>query len=69
MRFWGTVQESFAGYELKLVDSANLDQRRYPGTTHLLQRDGEAHTIEVIMLSTVRDLVESGDVSLAQVPS
>ena len=61
---WGTVQESFAGYDLKPVDSSNLDQRRYPGTTHLLQRDGEAHAIQVIMLSTLRDLVESGDLSL-----
>ena len=62
---WGTVQEEFAGYELTLVDSTNLDQRRYPGTTHLLQRDGESHAIEVIMLSTVRDHIESGELSLA----
>ena len=64
---WGTVQESFDGYELKPVDATNLDQRRYPGTTHLLQRDGEAHTIEVIMLSTLRALVESGDLPLTYV--
>ena len=62
---WGSVQESFGGYELTPVGPTNLDQRRYPGTTHLLQRDGEAHAIEVIMLSTLRDLVESGDLSLA----
>ncbi len=62
---WGTVQESFAGYELKPIDITNLDQRRYPGTTHLLQRDGETHAIEVIMLSTIRSYVESGVVSLA----
>ena len=61
---WGTVQESFDGYELKPVDATNLDQRRYPGTTHLLQRDGEAHSIEVIMLSTIRALVESGSLHL-----
>ena len=61
---WGTVQDSFAGYELNPVAAANLDRRRYPGTTHLLQRDGESHTIEVIMLSTLRDLVESGELSL-----
>ena len=66
---WGTVQESFDGYELKPVDATNLDQRRYPGTTHLLQRDGEAHTIEVIMLSTLRALVESGDLPLTYVAS
>ena len=62
---WGTVQDSFDGYELKPVDATNLDQRRYPGTTHLLQRDGEAHSIEVIMLSTIRGLVESGHLSLS----
>ena len=61
---WGTVQESFPGYELSPVGSANLDRRSYPGTTHLLQKDGEAHSIEVIMLSKVRDLIESGDLSL-----
>ena len=66
---WGTVQESFAGYELKPVEAINLDQRRYPGTTHFLQRDGEAHAIEVIMLSTLRALIESGDISLPHVSS
>ena len=62
---WGTVQENFDGYELKRVDATNLDQRSYPGTTHLLQRDGDAHTIGVVMLSAIRDLVESGDLSLS----
>ena len=61
---WGTVQDNFAGYELNLVGPTNLDQRRYPGTTHLLQRDGESHAIEVVMLRTLRDLVESGELSL-----
>ena len=61
---WGTVQDTFAGYELDPVVPANLDQRRYPGTTHLLQRDGESHTIQVIMLSRLRDLVESGELVL-----
>ena len=66
---WGTVQDGFPGYELKPVDDTNLDQRRYPGTTHLLQRDGEAHAVQVIMLSTVRALVESGEFSLTAVES
>ena len=61
---WSTLQDAFSGYELKPVGPANLDQRRYPGTTHLLQRDGESHTIEVVMLRTVRELVESGDLPL-----
>ena len=61
---WGTVQEAFAGYELNPVIPTNLDQRRYPGATHLLQRDGESHSIQVIMLSRLRDLVESGELSL-----
>ena len=66
---WGNVQDSFSGYELKTIDSTNLDQRGYPGTTHLLQKDGEAHAIEVVMLSTLRDLVESGELSLDHVAS
>ena len=61
---WGMVQDSFPGYELNRIDSTNLDQRRYPGTTHLLQRDGDTHVIEIIMLRTMRDLVEAGDISL-----
>ena len=60
---WGYIQESFAGYELTPVSATNVDQRRYPGTTHLLQRDGDAHTIEIMMLSTLRGLLESGELS------
>ena len=66
---WGTIQDDFPGYELKPVGATNLDQRRYPGTTHLLQRDGETHVIEVIMLSKLRALVESGEVSLTDIAS
>jgi hypothetical protein len=66
---WGTIQDSFAGYELRPVDASNLDRRQYPGTTHFLQRDGEAHAIEVIMVSTIRDLVESGELALPEVPA
>ena len=61
---WGAVQDSFAGYELNPVGRINLDQRRYPGTTHLLQRDGDTHVIEVMMLRSLRELVESGELSL-----
>ena len=61
---WDTVQEEFAGYELSRVDAGNADRRRYPGTTHLLQRDGETHVIQVVMLSTLRALVEAGELPL-----
>ena len=61
---WASVQESFPGYELDLVGQGNLDQRQFPGTTHLLQRDGDSHTIEVVMLSTIRRLVENGELSI-----
>ena len=62
---WGVIQESFPGYELEPVGAANIDQRHYPGTTHLLRKDGETHAIQVIMLSTIRQYVESGDLPLA----
>ena len=62
---WGALQESFPGYELNPVGPANLDQRRYPGTTHLLQRDEDTHVIEVVMLRTLREFVEAGTISLS----
>ena len=62
---WDTVQEEFTGYELSPVDASNVDRRRYPGATHLLQRDGESHVIQVVMLSTLRQLVETGKLTLA----
>ena len=60
---WGVIQESFAGYELSSVGSENVDQRRYPGSTHFLQKDGDSHKLEVIMLSTIRDLLEAGELA------
>ena len=61
---WDKVQDQFPGYELSLIEEDNLDQRSYPGTTHFLKKDGDTHTIEVVMLSRVRALVEAGELSL-----
>jgi hypothetical protein len=63
---WSVIAESFAGYELSEIGEHNLDQRSVPGATHILRRDGEAHAIQVVMLSSIVKLVESGRLSLAR---
>lgn len=64
---WGKVSNAFPGFHLEPVTPQNIDQRRYPGVTHLLTRDEFSHVIQVIQLSTVVDLIRSGALSLPQV--
>lgn len=61
---WGTVSEKFDGYALTEITEANLDQRAFPGVTHLLSRDGDAHVIQVVQLRSVTDLIKVGNVIL-----
>lgn len=59
---WSTVADRFAGYDIHEITAENLDQRRYPGVTHLLGRDGEAHVISVVMLKNVVDMIRAGQI-------
>lgn len=59
---WSTVQAEFDGYELQRVTEKTLDDRKFPGVTHVLRRDGDAHAIQVIMLKDVVELLKSGEV-------
>ena len=61
---WGQVSDSFKGYELEEITEQNLDQRRYPGVTHLLTRDGDAHVIGVVMLERVTDMIRAGKITI-----
>lgn len=61
---WGTVGDSFKGYELEQITELNLDERKFPGITHLLRRDGDAHVIGVIMLKTVTEMILAGKIGL-----
>lgn len=61
---WGKVAESFKGYELEAITESNLDERRYPGVTHILRRDGDAHAMGVMMLEAVTDMIRAGKISI-----
>jgi hypothetical protein len=61
---WSKVADSFKGYELEQITELNLDERKFPGVTHLLRRDGDAHVIGVIMLKAVTDMILAGKVTL-----
>jgi hypothetical protein len=63
---WGTVSDRFEGYQLTEIAEGNIDRRALPGVTHLLERDGDAHVIQVIMLKNVIDMMKSGNL---QIPS
>ena len=62
---WSVVSDRFAGYQLLELTEDNLDERSFPGVTHLLRRDGEAHVIQVIMLKTVVDMIQAGQVNIS----
>ena len=61
---WGKVSDSFKGYELVPITQMNLDERKYPGVTHLLKRDGDVHIVGVIMLETVTDMIRAGKIGV-----
>jgi hypothetical protein len=61
---WSAVSPKFEGYVIEEVTEANLDERAYPGVTHLLRRDGDTHVIQIIMLETVVEIIRAGFVPI-----
>jgi hypothetical protein len=59
---WSTVSAKFDGYQLTEIGEANVDRRALPGVTHLLERDGDAHVVQVVMLKTIVDMIRAGKV-------
>ena len=57
---WGVIGSSFKGYELIEVTDSNVDQRAFPGITHLLKKDGDAHVMQIILLRSLVGLIQSG---------
>lgn len=57
---WGTVSNSFKGYELLAITEANIDSRKFPGVTHVLNRDGSSSPMSIVMLSSVIKMIENG---------
>lgn len=63
---WSMVSDKFEGYKLTEITQANIDRRALPGVTHLLERDGDAHVIQIILLKNVIDMIKAGKLKLHQ---
>ena len=61
---WGVIDNTFPGYAIEPIIESRLDERKFPGVTHLLRHDGDAHVIAVIMLKTVTQLILAGQLTL-----
>ena len=61
---WSKVDDTFKGYEIEQITESNLDERKYPGVTHLLRHNGDPHIISVIMLETATDMIRAGRLKL-----
>lgn len=65
---WAMIGDKFRGYEVEPVTETNLDERAYPGVTHLLRRDGDPHRVGVILLKEVTDAIRAGRIAVLATP-
>jgi hypothetical protein len=61
---WTMIGDKFPGYEIEAISETNLDERAYPGVTHLMRRDGDTHKIGLILLKEVTDAVRAGRIGV-----
>jgi hypothetical protein len=66
---WSQISDRFQGYDISEITEHNIEQREFPGTTHLLHRDGESHVIQVIMLKTVVEMINAGNIKIGGTPA
>lgn len=57
---WGVIADFFPGYVFEEITKQNIDERKYPGITHLLRRDGDSHVVQVILLEKVVEMITTG---------
>jgi hypothetical protein len=61
---WGVIKNKFKGYELTELKEKDLDQRAYPGSTHILRHNGDRHSIQVVMLKRIVEMIQAGQITL-----
>lgn len=61
---WGALQKQHRWYTLDPITEANLHVRHFPGVTHVLRRDDEAHVIQVVVLEDIVNRILSGQIRL-----
>lgn len=49
--------------KLVQIGEANLDERKFPGITHLLRHNGDSHAVSVMMLETVVSMIRAGTIN------
>ena len=62
---WSCVSDGFKGFELEAITEANIDERPYPGVTHLLRRDKDSHVVKIILLETVVEMIRAGKLDIS----
>jgi hypothetical protein len=61
---WGLIDEQIPGFLVEPITTNNVDERKYPGCTHLLRREGDSHVIQVTLLQEVAKLLLDTSVNL-----
>jgi hypothetical protein len=62
---WGCIEDPQQGYKLEEVTPVNLNERIFPGVTHVLRKDDEeSHVIQVIMLEAIVKKIVAGQIRL-----
>lgn len=61
---WSTVSNSFKGYSIEEITETNLEERKFPGITHLLRRDSDNQLIQVVMLKSIIDMIKAGRIQI-----
>ncbi len=61
---WGTSGDKFAGYTVQPIIEANLDERKFPGVTHLLRHNSDPHVIGLVMLETITKMILAGQITI-----
>lgn len=63
---WGQVDQEWDSYDFRIIDGQNIEERKFPGVTHILHRNSESHIIQTIFLSEIIEMLQSGRLSFMQ---
>ena len=62
---WGSLDEHHRAYSVTPITESNLHERKFPGITHILRKDGvEGHVIQVIVLEDIAKRIAAGQIRL-----
>jgi hypothetical protein len=62
---WSIVSDDFPGYSVDEITPRNIDERIYPGATHLLRKDTDSHIVQVVLLEKIVEMINNGRLTLS----